>query len=102
VIAAALLAAAAAGPARAAPTCQDARGATLRCGASGAMPVGWSLPAAERDEGLPAVPPPSAALAADAALLIFAIFALLALLPAFDGTREGDWDLQEGDGDPPR
>src|SRR5262249_31538461 len=32
----------------AAPTCQTARGETIRCGTEGAMPVGWTLSAGER------------------------------------------------------
>jgi hypothetical protein len=37
----------AASAAQAAPTCQDRHGGTVRCGTSGAMPVGWTLPVGE-------------------------------------------------------
>jgi len=82
------------GPAAAAPTCQDRNGLTIRCGTEGAMPVGWSLPFEER-RFQPAVPS-----AGEVLILIATIgllFALIALMPEFDGTRSSDWDRQEGD-----
>src|SRR5690348_18132833 len=36
--------------AMAAPTCQDINGGTIRCGTTGAMPVGWTLPLQQRLE----------------------------------------------------
>jgi hypothetical protein len=79
----------------AAPTCQDKDGLTIRCGTQGAMPVGWRLPFEERkfesDEAT-----------TGAVLHVIAIvgllFALIALIPEFDGRRGGDWGKQEGDG----
>jgi hypothetical protein len=79
----------------AAPTCQDRHGLTIRCGTPGAMPVGWRLPFEERPFK-PAAPTVSQLLALIATLGL--LFALIALLPEFDGSRGGDWDKQEGDG----
>ena len=87
-------AALAVGPvALAAPTCQTQTGETARCGAPGAMPLGWAAPP---DDG-----PAFAALDASQTFgvgLIACIFALLALMPNFDGRRSSDWDRQEDDG----
>ena len=81
-------------PALAAPTCQDKDGLTIRCGTEGAMPVGWALPYEER-KIRPPVPSPSELLLLIATLGL--LFALIALLPDFDGRRNADWDAQEGD-----
>src|SRR5262245_28712685 len=82
------------GPASAAPTCQDRNGLTIKCGTEGAMPVGWSLPYDER----PFAPP---ALSTTHLLALIAtpglLFALIALLPEFDGTQPSDWDEHEGE-----
>ena len=91
------LAVLAASGARAAPSCLDRQGETVRCGAAGAMPVGWR-------------PPPDQVrahrAAADGELdvrqtvslicVIGGIFALFALLPDFDA----GWDRQEDDREP--
>jgi hypothetical protein len=80
-------------PALAAPTCQTQTGETARCGTPGAMPLGWEAP----PDGRPAF----AALDANQAfgiVLMACIFALLALMPDFDGRRSSDWDRQEDDG----
>ena len=82
------------GPALAAPTCQDQHGLTIRCGTHGAMPVGWSLPFEERKVR------PQSPTASQLLMLIGTLgllFALIALLPEFDGTSSRDWDEQEGD-----
>ena len=79
----------------AAPTCQDRDGLTIRCGAQGAMPVGWSLPFEERkfeSHG------PTAGQLLHLIATLGLLFALIALLPDFDGTSSRDWDQQEGDG----
>lgn len=94
-----------AGPqALAAPTCLDAAARTIRCGAPGAMPVGWTpspdqRAAADQSVAIDEPPQPSAGFVASVALLLFALFALFGLLPDFDGWRDGDWDRQEGDGE---
>jgi hypothetical protein len=95
VLAAALLTAPAA---MAAPTCQDRNGDTIRCGTQGAMPVGWTLSEqARQDRGLPPPALPTAREAFGLLCVIGGLFAIIALMPAFDGWREGDWDAQEGD-----
>lgn len=97
VLAAALWLAAAA-DARAAPTCQDLTGQAVKCGTPGAMPVGWTAPPAaqwERDRALS--PEPDTAEQWALVLVIGGLFALIALMPKFDGWTPGDWDHQEGD-----
>jgi hypothetical protein len=93
-IAAALLLAAPA--ALAAPTCDNRHGDTVKCGTPGAMPVGWAPSRADAIDH-----PTEAGLdPAEAAALIYiliAFFALIALMPEFDGWQDGDWDEQEGD-----
>jgi hypothetical protein len=87
----------AASAAMAAPTCQDRNGDTIRCGTEGAMPVGWTLPADQRSRVLaarPAEPPPNLL---GLGLFLVGFFALLALLPDFDGK----WDRQERDEEEP-
>jgi len=88
-----------AGSALAAPTCQTRLGETARCGTSGAMPVGWTLPYGQR---------PAEARNADALLpvqwfglfaLVGGLFALIALMPPFDGRQSSDWGEQEADGE---
>jgi hypothetical protein len=81
-------------PAGAAPTCLDRDGVTVRCGAPGAMPVGWE-PAggAATKAGDEAAGPGLAELAGLAAVL-GGLFLLLGLMPEFDG-----WDGRERDDD---
>jgi len=74
-------------PALAAPTCEGREGQTMRCGAPGAMPLGWTAPQADR--------PPQATDRGDvfeAAAIIVLLFVLIALLPEFDGSRAQDWE----------
>ena len=98
MIAAAATALLLAGPAAlAAPTCDNRNGETVKCGTPGAMPVGWApSPGDVLDH--PATPPElSPAEAVALIYILVAFFGLIALLPPFDGTRESDWDEQEGD-----
>jgi hypothetical protein len=81
--------------ASAAPTCLDDNGLTIRCGVPGARPVGWAPPP---DRPVPRDAPPTLAEAVAMIYLVGAIFALIALMPPFDG-GEGGWDEQEGDRD---
>ncbi len=84
----------------AAPTCRDQNGGTIRCGTRGAMPVGWSPPPRSAAADLA----PAALSAREGwalAALVGAVFALIALMPRFDGWSPGDWDRQEGDDDRP-
>jgi hypothetical protein len=86
--------------AMAGPTCQDSSGDTIRCGTPGAMPVGWTLPQEERLERQAAAPDadgPSATLLLSLFCFIGGLFALIALMPDFDGRNAEDWDRQEGD-----
>ncbi len=85
-------------PAAAAPTCQDANGSVARCGTPGAMPLGWKPSDAEyhrRQAALGNVFDPKEVV--NAVALIVGLFAIIALLPAFDGRSDADWDKQEGD-----
>ena len=89
---------AAAWPAAAAPTCQDANGSVARCGAANAMPREWRLSSEEyhrRQAAIGNVFDLEEALGA--AALIAALLAIIALLPNFDGRSATDWDEQEGD-----
>ncbi len=83
----------------AAPTCLDGAGSTIRCGTTGAMPVGWT-PSPEQlsDRESASSPGPSLSEAVAMIYVVGAIFALIALMPPFDGRDGGDWDEQEGDG----
>jgi len=85
--------------ATAAPTCQDRNGNTMRCGASGAMPVGWSpSPQQIFAHQLSQPPGPGRRDLLEAFLCIGLLFALIALLPEFDGSPAGGgWDRQEDD-----
>jgi hypothetical protein len=82
-------------PALAAPICFTRAGDTVHCEVKGAMPVGWKLSpdeAMRREMEQPRTPASSILkVAAGLALL----FALIALLPEFDGARDQDWDAQE-------
>jgi hypothetical protein len=82
----------------AAPTCQDRNGDTIRCGTDGAMPVGWTLPAPQRLQVLAARPPVDPVNLVGLGLFLVGFFALLALLPDFDG----QWDPQERDEEEPQ
>jgi hypothetical protein len=88
----------ASGVARAAPTCLDAHAGPIRCGVEGAMPVGWRPTAeqqADRESGLAEAPTIEELVAM--LYVVGAIFALIALMPPFDGRDGADWDEQEGD-----
>jgi hypothetical protein len=82
-------------PAMAAPICFTRAGDPVHCEARNAMPLGWRLPPDEAARREMEQPHPSARtiLGAVAGLALF--FALIALLPEFDGARDQDWDEQE-------
>jgi hypothetical protein len=84
--------------ASAAPTCEDRLGTAIRCGTSGAMPVGWK-PAPDvllkRQIEHAADADPKALY--NAIFFIVLLLTLIALLPEFDGRTDEDWDEQEGD-----
>jgi hypothetical protein len=77
------------------PTCQDQNGDSIRCGAPGAMPVGWTLPAAER-ANRPTPIPMAPAMMLGLFGFIGGFFVLIALMPDFQG-RRGGWDDQQSD-----
>src|SRR5690242_5064164 len=62
----------------AAPTCQNLSGETVRCGTAGAMPVGWTLPAQERQQNKSVVTPVQLMELISA---LGVLFALLAAMP---------------------
>jgi len=97
LIAAATLFAAA--PASAAPTCQTRAGEAARCGTPGAMPVGWTLPYDQR----PASARDSDSLDSAQWFALFALvgglFAMIALMPPFDGRASSDWGEEQPDGE---
>src|SRR5437868_7068616 len=85
----------------AAPTCEDQNGITIKCGTPGAMPVGWSLSPEQRLERQALRPKhPSTTLLLELFCIMGVFFALMALMPEFDGQLARDWDRQEGDDEP--
>jgi hypothetical protein len=80
--------------AHAAPSCVDRRGEMIRCGTAGAMPVGWDLaPDQQRDRLAARSDGLGAGQLIGLTLFLGGVFALIALLPDF----EGRWDGQEND-----
>jgi hypothetical protein len=87
-------------PALTAPTCQTLDGKSAKCGLPHAMPVGWSpSPQQVLERQAEADPGPTAEQLLNLAFFLGGLFALIALLPEFDGWAPGDWDAQEGDDD---
>jgi hypothetical protein len=82
--------------ASAAPTCQDSNGETIKCGIQGAMPVGWTLSPQQRLERQISRPAyPSVEKLLETICVVGMFFALMALMPDFDGSRTGDWGEEE-------
>ena len=82
----------AAAGAHAAPTCVDHNDIVRRCGTPGAMPVGWTPPpGTERPMDAPMDP----SLAFGLVCILGGVFALIALMPDFDG----DWGSPPADDD---
>jgi hypothetical protein len=82
-------------PALAAPICFTRAGDPVHCDAQDAMPIGWRLSpeeAARREMKQPHTPE-SAILKTAMGLAL--LFALIALLPEFDGGRDQDWEAGE-------
>ena len=80
----------------AAPTCRNLDGVGMRCGTPGAMPVGWSPSPQQRAAWRRAAPADLTGneLAALIAL-VGGLFAMIALMPKFDGSQDADWDRQD-------
>jgi hypothetical protein len=78
-------------PAFAAPTCQTENGDTIKCGAPGAMPVGWTAP--EENRQISRLPGPASEELWTALAMLGLLFSLIALMPKFDGSRDADWDV---------
>jgi hypothetical protein len=95
---AALLAVMPASVAWSAPTCQDRNGITTRCGTPNAMPVGWE-PSPEQlwERQLSPPPGPETRDVVTALCVIGLLFSLIALMPDFDGSKDGDWDGEKRD-----
>jgi len=84
--------------AHAAPTCQRTDGLTARCGTPGAMPVGWRPSPEQLSARRLSQPPEDVTFEiVGSVCLLGALATLIALMPKFDGWRDGDWDEQEGD-----
>jgi len=82
-----------AAPAAAAPTCLDSAGATVRCGAPNALPVGVAPPAEQdvaHEDGIP-LPAPDTLFGL--VCVLGGLFVLIGLMPDFDG-----WGPGEGEG----
>lgn len=76
------------------PSCVDRSGDMIRCGTPGAMPVGWSLSPEQLRDRLASRPADlDAGKLIGLICFIGGLFALIALLPDFDGA----WDGQEAD-----
>jgi hypothetical protein len=82
-------------PALAAPICFNRAGDAVHCDAKGAMPLGWRLPPDEAARREMNQPHASASDILKAAIVLVLFFALIALMPEFDGARDQDWDAQE-------
>jgi hypothetical protein len=64
------------------------------------MPVGWSLSAQQRlERHLPGPNYPSGNELLKLVCIMGVFFALMALLPEFDGAHADDWGKEEGDED---
>ena len=84
------------------PICEDRAGESVRCEDARAMPLGWSLPLDERLKHPRSGPPdPTPVQLGGVFILIFLFFALIALMPDFDGwTSGGPGEKGEGDHNP--
>lgn len=99
VLTAALLFATPASLTWAAPTCLDRNGVTTRCGAPGAMPVGWQ-PSPEQlwERELSPPPGPDRGRLVLAVSIVALLFSLIALMPRFDGAQDADWEDPDRNG----
>ena len=77
-------------PVAAAPICQGRDGSPMHCEAPGAMPLGWTAPAADRR-----VVDTDRREVWMAGGILLLLFALIALLPDFDGSQPKDWESDD-------
>ena len=82
-------------PVLAAPICFTRAGDAVHCDAKGAMPIGWRLPPDEAARREMNQPHPSSRDILETIAILVLFFALIALMPEFDGARDQDWDAQE-------
>jgi hypothetical protein len=86
--------------ASAGPICETRGGESVRCEDPRAMPLGWTLPLDERFKHPDAGPPEPTTLELSGVItLIFLFFALIALMPDFDGWTAGGSDKDDDDGE---
>lgn len=86
-----------AAPARAAPICQSRLGDWVHCDAPGAMPLGWKVPDdVYTARVLSRTPPAQRRDFIDLGAVLLSLFALIALLPEFDGSQGKDWQDRDG------
>ena len=84
----------------AAPTCRNENLDPAACGAPGAMPAGWTPSARQvMDHQQSPLPSPSPDDVLDLICVIGGLFALIALMPPFDGRNSSDWGEQQSDGE---
>ena len=79
----------------AAPICFTRAGDTVHCDAKDAMPIGWRLPPDEAARREMNQPHPSSRDILETFGILVLFFAMIALMPEFDGARDQDWDAQE-------
>jgi hypothetical protein len=82
-------------PAFAAPICFTRAADIVHCDVKAAMPVGWRPSAEQFARRALEQPQPSTRDILKVVLGLVLFFALIALLPEFDGARDQDWDTQE-------
>ncbi len=89
-----------ASPAAAGPICEDRAGEAVRCEDPRAMPLGWTLPLDERlRHPDPGRPEPTAVQLGGVFTLILLFFALIALMPDFDGWTPSGAEQEDDDGE---
>jgi hypothetical protein len=82
----------------AAPACQDRSGDSVGCMTRHAMPAGWTLSTEQRLRMQAERPPVSRANLFGLGCFLIGFFALVLLMPNFDG----DWDRQGQDDEEPQ
>ena len=81
------------------PTCEDRAGEAVRCEDPRSMPLGWTLPLEERlKHPDPGPPEPTPVELGGVFALIILFFALIALMPDFDGWAPNGTDKKGDDG----